>query len=399
MNIIKKNNIYTALLILPYFFAVTGMLVLDSGDKKMIPLLLISIVISFVVYKKEIISINLYYPFMWLITLLSVYTIFSYYYHGASSREIRALIGATLFLMAFPYKLLTQRALRWIVFIGSTTVCLNSLYFNVYIGVVRNAGYINPIPYATACSLLSIIAFSLLIENSKIKEKAIPLLAFLLSLPPIMLSEARGVWLALAISIFIVIAIKCIKTPPTKSQFVLALITTLISLPSGIYLFKDNINARYNQTMYEIKMIQGNDYNTSIGVRLKLWQLTPDLFKQKPLFGHGQNNEELLKDKLNENIISKTIYINASRHYHNQFLDKMVKSGIIGLAFVIIMLIYPLTRLKYLQDHEKFIVIGSTCLFFIAGLTDVPLNQSQPLMLYLLFLVPICSRYKRVTND
>ncbi|KPL93027.1 O-antigen ligase family protein [Vibrio sp. L5-1] len=399
MNILKKSNLYTTLLMLPYFFAVTGMLVLDSGDKKIIPLLLISIIVGSIAYKKEVASKNLCYSFIWLTISLCAYTIFSYYYHGTSSREIRALVGSTLFLIIFPYELLTQRSLRWIVLIGSITVCANSLYYNVYIGSIRNAGYINPIPYATACSMLSIIAFSLLMIKSKIKEKIIPLLAFFLSLPPIMLSEARGVWLALAISILILIVTKCIKKTPTQNQLILAIIATLVVLPTGIYLFKDNINARYNQTMYEIKMIQDHDYNTSIGVRLKLWQLTPDLFKQKPLLGHGQNNEKILKDKLNENIISKTIYVNASSHYHNQFLDKMVKSGIIGLAFVISILIYPLTRLKHLQDYEKFIVIGSTCLFFIAGLTDVPLNHPQPLMLYLLFLVPICSRCKRVSND
>ncbi|MFA0322620.1 O-antigen ligase, partial [Vibrio sp. 10N.222.55.A3] len=44
MNIINRKQIYTAILLLPYFFAVTGMLVLDSGDKKMIPLFLISII-------------------------------------------------------------------------------------------------------------------------------------------------------------------------------------------------------------------------------------------------------------------------------------------------------------------------------------------------------------------
>ncbi|MFA0123782.1 O-antigen ligase, partial [Vibrio sp. 10N.261.48.A2] len=46
-----------------------------------------------------------------------------------------------------------------------------------------------------------------------------------------------------------------------------------------------------------------------------------------------------------------------------------------------------------------YIVIGLVSLFFIAGLTDVPFNHSQPMMLYLLFLVPICSRCKRVIND
>ena len=139
MNIINRKQIYTALLLLPYFFAVTGMLVLDSGDKKMIPLFLISIIVSILVFKKETILNNIQSPFVWLIGISCIYIVFSYYYHGASSRELRSLIATTLFLIFFPYKLLTKQLTRWIVLVGGLFVCLNSLYFNVYMDVARDA--------------------------------------------------------------------------------------------------------------------------------------------------------------------------------------------------------------------------------------------------------------------
>uniref|UniRef100_UPI003CC9172E O-antigen ligase family protein n=1 Tax=Vibrio splendidus TaxID=29497 RepID=UPI003CC9172E len=93
------------------------------------------------------------------------------------------------------------------------------------------------------------------------------------------------------------------------------------------------------------------------------------------------------------------LYYYASSHYHNQFLDNMVKSGTIGLLFIIGLLIYPLIKIKSLNEENRYIVIGLTSLFFIAGLTDVPFNHPQPLLMYLLFLVPICSKHKRVFND
>jgi O-antigen ligase len=176
MNPIKRN--LSILLLLPYFIAVTGMLVLNSGDKKIIPFILLSVIISLFLYKKEQLVKNLKSPFIWLLSLLCLYTIFSYYYHGSSSREMRALVGSTLFLMFFPYQVLTQRVIQWIILVGSFTVCINSIYFNLYMGIGRDAGYINPIPYATACALISIIAFSLLIESSSLKGKALPLIAF-----------------------------------------------------------------------------------------------------------------------------------------------------------------------------------------------------------------------------
>ncbi|MEZ9565338.1 O-antigen ligase family protein [Vibrio artabrorum] len=395
MNINKKNRLYAALLLLPYFFAVTGMLILDSGDKKMIPLFLISIIVSLLALKKETILNNIQSPFVWLISALCIYTAFSYYYHGSSSRELRALIGVTLFLIAFPYQMLTQKVIQWVVLIGSLAICVNSVYFNLYIGAGRTAGYINPIPYSTVCALISIIAFSLLLDSSPFKSKALPLVAFLLSLPPIILSETRGIWLAFTFSIFFIIITKCIKNPPSRKYILFAFLFTAILTSTGAFLFKDKINARYNKTIYEVKKIQSGNYSTSVGIRLQLWQLAPELIKQKPLLGHGDKQVTVLKEKLEGGVIFKF----ASRHYHNQFLDKMVKSGVIGLILIISILLYPLMIFKHLPQLDRYITIGLVSLFFIAGLTDVPFNHPQPLMLYLLFLAPICSRCKRDTND
>ncbi|MGR5389381.1 O-antigen ligase family protein [Vibrio crassostreae] len=375
------------------------MLVLDNGDKKLIPFIILSIIISIFLYRKEIIIKNLKSPFIWLLSLLCAYTIFSYYYHGSSSREMRALLGSTLFLLFFPYQILTQRVIQWIVLVGSFAVCVNSVYFNLYIGIERDAGYINPIPYATACALISIIAFSLLLDNSSLKGKTLPLIAFLLSLPPIILSETRGIWLAFTLSIFFIFITKCIKNPPSKRKILLAFIFTAILTSTGVFLFKEKINDRYDRTIYEIERIQSNDYSTSIGLRLQMWMLTPELIKQKPILGHGQEQREILKGKLKSGEISNQLFYFASAHYHNQFLDKIVKSGVVGLMFVTLLLLYPLMMMKNLPPSDTYMVIGLVSLFSIAGLTDVPFNHAQPMMLYLLFLVPICSRCKRVTND
>lgn len=401
MNIINKKQVYTALLLLPYFFAVTGMLVLDSGDKKMIPLFLISIIVGILLYKKETILNNIQSPFVWLIGTSCIYTVFSYYYHGSSSRELRALLGVTLFLIAFPYQMLTKRAIQWVVFFGSFVLCINSIYCEFYMDTDtgRQAGYMNPIPYATTCASVSIVALSLSIYNSSLKEKSIPSIAFLLSLPPIILGEARGIWLALTLSVFIIIIIRCINTPPLKKSLLFSFVFTAILTSSGVFLFKDIISQRYDSTIYEIKKIQSNDYDTSFGVRLQMWQLAPELIQEKPLFGHGQEQHKVLKEKLEDGEISNLIFELASRNYHNQILNTMVKSGIIGLILILSILFYPLIMIKKLPPIECSITIGLVSLFFIAGLTDVPFNHPQPLMLYLLFLVPICSRCKRVTDD
>ena len=394
-----KKHIYTTLIMLPYFFSVSGMLVLDDGDKKIIPLLLISVIFSIIAFKKSTILNNLRHPLIWLIIISGLYTIFSYYYHGVSSRELRALLGAGLFLMFFPYTYLSKKVLNWLILIGGVTLSINSLYFNVYMGVIRDAGYINPIPYATASALLGIISFSLLITEKNVKNKITPFFSFLLFLIPIILSEARGVWLAFIASFIIIGSISFFKNTPNKKKVSLTLLTTIITISSGFYLFQENMVSRYNGTIYEIKKIHDGDYSTSFGLRLKMWQLAPDVISKKPILGHGQDHYKILKEKLDEKLISNELYHYTSSHYHNQILDKMVKSGFIGLILYISILTYPLMNIKNMQEVDMYMVIGITTLLFVAGLTDVPFNHPQPLLLYLLFLVPICSRCKRVTND
>ncbi|CAH6889139.1 O-antigen ligase [Vibrio chagasii] len=397
MTLIKRN--LSIFLILPYFMAVTGMLILDSGDKKIIPFIILAAISSIYLYKNEQVSKNIKSPFILLLSLLCAYTIFSYYYHGSSSREIRALLGSTLFLIIFPHHLLTRGVIQWVILLGSIFVFINSIYFNLYIGIERNAGYINPIPYATTCALLSIIAFSLLLDSSTLKEKFFSAMAFLLSIPPIILSETRGVWLALTFSIFVIIFIKCIKNPPSRKKIFFTFVFTAILTSSGSIFFNDQISQRYYSTAYEIKKIQANDYNTSFGLRLQMWMLAPELIVEKPIFGHGNGQARILSKKLKNGDISHLLFSFASHHYHNQFLDKMVKSGVVGLIFMFGLLFYPLKMIKKSPPFEQYMIIGLVSLFLIAGLTDVPFNHSQPMMLYLLFLAPICSRCKRVSND
>uniref|UniRef100_UPI000C861647 O-antigen ligase family protein n=1 Tax=Vibrio splendidus TaxID=29497 RepID=UPI000C861647 len=286
MNI-TKQNIYTTLSVLPYFFAVTGMLILDSGDKKLVPFILISIVVSIALYKKENIVNNLRSPFVWLVTLLCLYTTFSYYYHGSNSGEIRALIGATLFLITFRYKLLTRKLLSWIIVIGGFFLCINSLYLNIYLGVPRDAGYMNSIPYATTAALLAIISFSLSLKGANLKSRILPVMAFFLYLPPIILSETRGIWLAFTISLMILVIIKCLTTSPTKKQLFHSLIITIFLTSLASYIFKNQISERYSNTVQEIHQIKNDDFNTSFGLRLQMWELAPELFEQNPIIGHG----------------------------------------------------------------------------------------------------------------
>ena len=201
MNLYK--NILKTLILAPYFFAFSGMLIIPNGDKKMAIFLIIGSLASLFFSKINNINLKdrLYNPYLIIVILVTSYSIFSYYTHGASSREMRALIVTSIFLAFYPLKEIKNNLLISLLFTGSLVLFLNSFYYHQILGYSRFSGYINPIPYATICAIIGSIAYSLILSSSDIKERLICTLSLLLVIYPLITSESRGVWLALVFSI------------------------------------------------------------------------------------------------------------------------------------------------------------------------------------------------------
>lgn len=89
--------------------------------------------------------------------------------------------------------------------------------------------------------------------------------------------------------------------------------------------------------------ISGENKDTSLGIRFQLWASALDAFKNKPVWGWGNNGiREAHKQQLEQGKISEFIY-KFDYHAHNQFLDEMAKRGIIGLMALCLVYFYPVS--------------------------------------------------------
>ncbi|MCG6359225.1 hypothetical protein K6U58_11610, partial [Vibrio fluvialis] len=85
--------------------------------------------------------------------------------------------------------------------------------------------------------------------------------------------------------------------------------------------------------------------------------------------------------------ITKALYDYHPPHYHNQFIDSVVKSGLIGLAFLLLLLILPLYLVRHTIKNTKNIVTAVVALYVVMGLTDAPFYNGQTFILYVLTML------------
>ncbi|WP_413581356.1 O-antigen ligase family protein [Bdellovibrio sp. HCB288] len=196
-------------------------------------------------------------------------------------------------------------------------------------------------------------------------------------------TQGRGTWLAMAIVFLALSALLKIK----RNAFVIVGVAVLaLGMYFGnIFGFKDRI-------LYSFDFAAGS----AQGVRAGLWRMNWEMFKDHPLFGIGlHENFRMLEvyyskfSLINREVGANINYIN---HAHNQLLQVLTGSGIVGgFAYIAIMVI----GLKFFYSNYRSQVgvyknIALAGLFVLVahiatGLVDCPLMVHQSRSYLLLF--------------
>lgn len=380
----KENTLTNTLILLPIYWLFSGMLVMNSGDKPMVAMAVISIFATLLTYGLTSAKANIRHDkTLWLLLVMTGYATFSYYYHGLSSREIRALITASLFLLFFPKQLLTMGRLQILALIGSIFALAATYYFGQYLGMVRWQWPINAIPLATMSAVFGLISVTSLFTAPRTRKNiTFSLLAIFFSLGAVLLSQTRGVWLGYAIVTgIVVITLNRGKVLNIRS---IAIAIALLSITG--FSLKPVISERLAQTQYEINSIITGNLNTSFGLRLQMWMLSPEMLNNDWLIGLGNDHVNKFKELTAEGQVSSALAGFKPAHYHNQYIDRSIKNGLIGLAILLALLSFPVYSSMKLSRDRRFTILSISLLYAIASLTDVPFNHTQTLLLYLIII-------------
>ena len=142
----------------------------------------------------------------------------------------------------------------------------------------------------------------------------------------IVYSGTRIAWLALLIS---GIAVLLINQQRLRGRNVVRLLLLLVAVgiviaALGFQTIAERLD--FLRSDWDALGAQGN-YDTSLGIRVALWEIGLKAFREMPLFGHGVGATQLLIKQGFQDQFAMSLGFN---HFHNGFLTALVQAGILG---------------------------------------------------------------------
>lgn len=213
------------------------------------------------------------------------------------------------------------------------------------------------------------------------------------------MSQTRGAWISIPGLLLISILVLKGSQRSLRHQLSWFLVATI--LLGGIFLSSHTVRDRLSLVKSDTAdYVTGKSRDTSIGIRIQLWQGSWQLFTEHPVIGIGIDNfDNGMQELARLGVISEA----ASKfpHSHNELLYNMTTLGLIGLIAILALYAVPLryfaVRLDR-NDKEARSIAGMGALlcfgFFSFGVVDVmfmwrPSDNFYALMMVLLFACSI----------
>ncbi|EKF9302795.1 O-antigen ligase family protein [Vibrio cholerae] len=289
------------------------------------------------------------------LVVFCLYLFFMQYHNGGSSNFPRTLCYVILYFISLPSRLVKTHTLKYILVFGALLSGFAGLYEFFILGNTRIGFHVlNPIPISFYFGVLLIFIVWLFFESYK-KNNVLCFLSIvsgLLLFACIILTETRASWMAL-----VIVCLSCIvysifnSNLKKKSIYLSSLLAVIIGFGWNIPIVHNRIYDAY----YQIEQYKNDNYNSSTGIRIKLWQAGLDMVKQGPLLGlHRVDVQRISNVKIQDGEYPKflrSFLIHPNPNFHNQYVQNLVNSGFIGLLFLIVFIFLPI--LVFIKTRKR----------------------------------------------
>lgn len=316
----------------------------------------------------------------WAVTLTGG---FCYALNGGSWTELRAYLAVALYVSLF--RGISVRA-TWFQWIAALSACgfVALSGYQYFTGVPRVGGFVNPIPYATAVGAIMLVCLAVgLFGQMRGWVRGIFFVLALAAAVALFTTKTRGVILpAVFIAGGLIVAAWSLKS---HAHVVLSWVAGFVAVAGLVALGAFFLENRINQTVHEYESIMSGNYSGSIGLRLQLWASAGDLVSDEPLAGYGDGYEDALAELYAQKDIERSLYSFDANHFHNQFVDTLVKKGFVGL-FALGFLLFATFRLAVASSvgsWQRYAGLSVLLMYIAASMTDVPLFNAPTIFLFL----------------
>lgn len=357
-------------------FLISFVLIFNFPDSKYIwsrVIILSSLYLLF--FKFDLWSVEIKDKILILFFYLSfgLYLFFMQHHNDGNSDFPRSVFYIFLFFLVLPSALINFQVLKYILILGSSLSGMVSIYEFIILDAERVGFYVlNPIPISFYAGLIFILNAWFVLTSYK-KDSLLfysSSVASILSLTTIFLTQTRATWLALGV-VFLIYASYAFFRDSRKDKlllfsFFIAFSITGLSLSS----VKDRVSDAYHQ----ILDYKNDNYNSSTGIRIKLWESGLDIAREGKILGLNRTDVQHIThakiDSLEYPIFIKPFLIHPNPNFHNQYIQMLVDSGVIGLFFLIVFIFLPIlvtvisSRARIVPISFLIVTFSLVCLFF-----------------------------------
>ena len=254
-------------------------------------------------------------------------------------------------------------------------------------------GYYHHIIFGQLAMLnVGIMLSMLLTKNFNRNLQIVILISMLFGLVTAVTSEARGVWLVfpiyVSVAVYYAVSDKRIKKKNVAAF--LAVIVLLAMFTSVGDLIKQRTDAAISEiTKFYIE----DQYISSVGTRLAMWDIAIDVWGNYPLLGTGPGDfdDEII------GLQKQGAYVGMPVHnsVHNIYIQALVGTGLIGIsALIFVTFIMPLRLFFKLggADRKEYLTGFITVISFaIFGISESWLLRLSITSVFLVYIIVIAS--------
>ena len=350
-----------------------------NGALFMLTLLALFLLISRKAYKNKLDSADRYFSIAMASGLLAI-LLSQIYHHDMIARyfdsDSRFLLAIPILLALRHINIRMLSIMQYAFPLGAIAALVAVLVTNPNVRTYASTSFMNHIHLGDMALLLGFLSvFSVnWTGRDHLVVKLLKILGLLAGMIVSVLSSARGGWIAIPVFLFVFVYFR--TTGKLLNKLLLAMLSIGVVGLLG-YFFIEPIHQRLWMIYSDLSKFSGGHEDTSIGVRLQLWNAAFHLIAANPVFGVGAAGFANAMDRLSAAGLITPIAAGLGKgEVHNEILAHTVRFGIFGLASILAVYFVPFAiflqaaRSKiHRQNVAAMMGMCVTLGFFVFGLT------------------------------
>lgn len=307
----------------------------------------------------------------------------------------RFLLGIPVFLAFRRNNLCVLRHLDWAIVSGALS-CLLVLIpqFHEWGKMRMESYYMNAIHFGDVALLLAIMTLISLKRTDSAIALALRIAAVGSALVASFLTGSRGGWIAIPAFALTYIAVPHRNLSWRSKVSVVGGITATLIL---VFVASPYLRDRVDEIFSNLSDYTAGQRDTSVGIRLQLYEAAVRGIGQAPIFGLGADGfKRLMPVEIEKDSVTALAGAAGEGEVHNQLLAYGADYGLLGIAALLAVYIFPSLLFwrvaRNLQDsvarrEASLLGLALCACFIIFGLTVETFNLKATVSLYVALLV------------